>query len=77
MQEITSILDILDDAEANLKAEEKGDSHLDDINTIVEQMHQRAGRLPTEDEVYRFLMGTPEERQAVWNYLGVTQTVKE
>lgn len=76
MQEITSILDILDDAEANLKAEQKGDSHMDDINEVVTQLAERFGRLPTEDEVYRFLMGTPFERQAIWDH-GLPETEKE
>lgn len=37
------------------------------FDMLVLSLRARLGRLPTEDEVYRFITGSHEERQAIWD----------
>jgi len=34
---------------------------------LIESLQARLGRLPTEDEVVKFIIGTKQEREAIWN----------
>lgn len=74
IEEIVSVLDLLDDAEEKLLAEEK-EAVPADLDAVVSALAKRFGRIPTEAEVYGFLMGSPEERQSIWNF-GLPQTIR-
>lgn len=38
-----------------------------DILDVIHHLEKRFGELPTENEVYGFIMGDKEERQKIWN----------
>lgn len=42
----------------------------DKIAELVDELAERLGRIPTEDEVLLFIYGADEERQSVWNGKG-------
>lgn len=39
----------------------------DPLREVIASLMARLGRLPTEDEVYVFVMGSQEERDQIWN----------
>lgn len=42
-------------------------SNDDSLKTLVEALTTRLGRLPTEDEIIKFINGDMETRQEIWN----------
>lgn len=38
-----------------------------DIVELVIKLTERLGRMPTEDEVSTFILGTEEDRKRIWN----------
>lgn len=45
----------------------------DPLEMTILQLQARFGRLPTEKEVYRFIWGSPEERQKIWMNYGLPE----
>lgn len=37
------------------------------LDLIIEALHKRLGRIPTEAEAKTFIFGTEDEQNAVWN----------
>lgn len=39
----------------------------DNLGYVIDQLAERLKRLPTEQEVYDFIMGDKEQRMQIWN----------
>ena len=44
------------------------DKTADAITTIAKALTKRYGRMPTDEEVERFILGDEEERFQIWNF---------
>lgn len=69
MQEIVSTLEVLEEAEEK-------EQLANQLDAIVSALSKRFGRLPTEDEVFGFLMGSQTEQLHIWNH-GLNESIKE
>lgn len=58
-----------------VKTIEEKDPHAygKDLRMVIQILTARFGRLPTENEVYRTVWGTPEDREWIWENKGLPE----
>jgi hypothetical protein len=37
------------------------------LTDLIHELHKRLGRMPEEEEVFTFIMGSDEDREQIWN----------
>ncbi len=46
------------------------------LEEVILQLNARFGRLPSDNEVYRFIWGGPDVRQRIWDNKGLPEGVR-
>jgi hypothetical protein len=47
-----------------------------DLEQVVLQLNSRFGRLPSDNEVYRYIWGGPNVRQRIWDNKGLPEALR-
>lgn len=46
------------------------------LEKVILQLNARFGRLPSDNEVYRFIWGGPDTRQRIWDNKGLPEALR-
>jgi len=67
-----------DDAEQTLENEESYDpkAYGHSLEQVILQLNARFGRLPSDNEVYRFIWGDENVRQKIWDNKGLPEAIR-
>lgn len=69
---------MVDNEESDIYLEEKHDPKASskNLDKIIAQLNDRFGRLPSENEVYRFIRGDANTRQRIWSNKGLPEALR-